>query len=342
MNHFTKLILPLAAALLAVPAQAQAPTAEQAARIAKIEALQKDLHPATGDVRITGAEAVLHLGKDYYFLPAAEARRVLVDAWGNPPEVATNVLGLVFPAGKTFLDDTWGAVVTFDRSGWVSDEDAQSTDYNKLLGQMQEGEDELNERRTGEGYPAQHLVGWAQQPVYDPQNHSVVWAQNIQFTGQTENSLNYDVRLLGRRGVLSLNMLTGMSKLGETRAAAAKFASVADFTSGARYADYKPGTDTKADYGVAGLVAAGVGVVAAKKLGLIAIILAFGKKFLILIIAVFGGVGAWVKRRFTGGGDAAEEQSYGEEPAAWEEPQPASADAEKPEGEVSVEKRPGD
>jgi uncharacterized membrane-anchored protein len=217
MKHLTKLLLPLAAALLAVPAHAQAPTAEQAARIAKIEALAKDLHPATGDIRIAEAEAVLHLGKDYYFLPAAEARRVLVDAWGNPPEVATDVLGLVFPAGKTFLDDTWGAVVTFDRSGWVSDEDAQSTDYNALLGQMQEGEDELNERRTSEGYPAQHLVGWAQQPVYDPKTHSVVWAQNIQFTGQAENSLNYDVRLLGRRGVLSLNMLTGMSKLGETR-----------------------------------------------------------------------------------------------------------------------------
>ncbi|HEY0085158.1 MAG TPA: DUF2167 domain-containing protein [Allosphingosinicella sp.] len=341
MKHLTKLLLPLAAALLAVPAHAQAPTAEQAARIAKIEALAKDLHPATGDIRIAEAEAVLHLGKDYYFLPAAEARRVLVDAWGNPPEVATDVLGLVFPAGKTFLDDTWGAVVTFDRSGWVSDEDAQSTDYNALLGQMQEGEDELNERRTSEGYPAQHLVGWAQPPVYDPKTHSVVWAQNIQFTGQAENSLNYDVRLLGRRGVLSLNMLTGMSKLGETRDAAAKFASVGEFTSGARYADYKPGTDEKAEYGVAGLVAAGVGVAAAKKLGLLAIVLGFGKKFLILILAAFGGVGAWVKRRFTGGGNAEEEQSYGDEPAGWEEPQ-AAPDSGSPAGEVSLEKRPGD
>ncbi|HEY7810790.1 MAG TPA: DUF2167 domain-containing protein [Allosphingosinicella sp.] len=332
MNHLTKLILSLAAALLAAPVHAQAPTPEQAARIKQIEAIAKDLHPQTGDVRIAEADAVLHLGKDYYFLPAAEAKKVLVEAWGNPPDVATNTLGLVFPAGKTFLDDTWAAVVTYEASGYVSDEDAQSTDYAELLEQMQSGEEEINQQRASGGYPAQHLVGWAQQPVYDPRTHSVVWAQNIQFADQAENTLNYDVRLLGRRGVLSLNMLTGMSKLAETRDAAAKFASVASFNTGARYADYQPGTDKKADYGVAGLIAAGVGVAAAKKLGLLAILLGFGKKFIILIIALFGGLGTWIKRRFFGGGDAAEEDVAYAEPGTWEEPQPVlAADAPPPE-----------
>ena len=140
MKHITKLALSLAAALLAAPAGAQAPTAEQAAQIKKMEALAADLHPASGDIRIAEADAVLHLGKNYYFLPATEARRVLVDAWGNPPDVATDVLGLVFPAGKTFADDTWAAVVTYDPSGYVSDEDAQSTDYAELLEQMQAGD----------------------------------------------------------------------------------------------------------------------------------------------------------------------------------------------------------
>ena len=301
----------------------------------KIEALAHDLHPATGDIRIAEANAVLHLGKDYYFLPAAEAKRVLVDAWGNPPSVATGALGLVFPAGKTFLEDTWAAVVTYEATGYVSDEDAQSTDYSELITQMREGEEELNKERTDAGYPAQHLVGWAQQPQYDPKTHSVVWAQNVQFTGQSDNSLNYDVRLLGRHGVLSLNMLTGMSKLAETRDAAAKFANVAEFGTGARYADYQPGTDKKADYGVAGLVAAGVGLAAAKKLGLLAIILAFGKKFLILILAVFGGLGTWVKRRFLGGASEADEEAAQQgEPDAWQEPQPITEITDE-------ERRPG-
>jgi uncharacterized membrane-anchored protein len=329
-----KLFVALAAMFFAVSAHAQQPTPEQQAAMKKVEALMADLHPQDGDVAIAEADAVLKLGKDYYFLPAAEAKRVLVDAWGNPPEVANDVLGIVFPAGKTFIDDTWGAVITWEPVGYVSDEDAKTTDYSEIIAQLQEGEEDMNKERTEQGYPAQHLVGWAQQPVYDGRSHSVVWAQNIQFQGQAENSLNYDVRLLGRRGVLSLNMITTMSKLTETRAAAEKFARSAAFNPGARYADYQPGTDAKADFGVAGLVAAGVGATVAKKLGLLGIILAFGKKFIILIFAFFGGIGAWVKRKFFGTG--AEEAPPYQEAQAWEQETAA------PEPMLNQEAAPGE
>jgi uncharacterized membrane-anchored protein len=308
-------MLALASLSLAVSAAAgakdngPAPTAEQKARIEQLKTIQQGLHPQTGDIALAQADAVLHLGDDYYYLPPDEARRIIVDAWGNPTETAQGVLGLVFPKGKTFADDTWGAVITYEASGYVTDEDAQSADYNQLLSDMRSGEETLNARRTQGGYPAQHLVGWAQQPVYDPRVHSVVWAQNIQFTGSSDNSLNYDVRLLGRRGVLSLNMVTTMSKLAETRIAANSFAGSAQFTPGARYADFKQG-DAMSGYGIAGLVAAGAGVVAAKKLGLIGLILVFGKKFFILILAAFGGITAWFRRKFRGGDPAAAEPSH--------------------------------
>ena len=321
MSYLLRALLALAGLLLAAPASAQQPSADQQARIKQIQALMDSLHPQTGDVSIPGAEAVLHLGKDYYFLPAEEARKVLVEGWGNPPDTATDVLGIGFPAGKTFVDDTWGAVITWQATGYVSDEDAKTADYDELLKQMQSGEEEINAERAKQGYPAQHLVGWAQPPSYDPASHSVIWAQNFKFGDTPVNSLNYDVRLLGRRGVLSLNMLSEMPKLEETRKAAEKFAASVEFKPGARYADYQPGKDAKADFGVAGLVAAGVGVAAAKKLGLLAVILAFGKKFFILILALFAGLGAWINRRFLGGGDPPEEpQAYYEEMA--EEPAP--------------------
>lgn len=345
MRFLTTAAIAAAAALLAVPAAAQPapkPTPEQQAEIRKLQALLEDLHPATGDVQIAPAQAVLHLGKDYYYLPAAEAKRVLVEGWRNPPESAANVLGMVFPAGSTFLDDSWGAVITFDPVGYVSDKDAQSTDYAELLKQLQEGEAEANAARRERGYPAQNLIGWAQHPAYDVRTHSVVWAQNIAFEGSPENTLNYDVRLLGRRGVLSLNMVTGMSKLAETRAAAEKFARSASFESGARYADYQPGTDKTADYGIAGLVAAGVGVAAVKKLGLFGIILAFGKKFIVLILAAVAMIGAWVNRRFLGGGPVEEtyEPAYEEayDPAAYAAAEPTEALPEAPGEEAP---RPG-
>jgi uncharacterized membrane-anchored protein len=294
-------MLAFAGLITAVPAaaqQPQPPSAQEQAAAKKMKAILDSLHPVSGDVALPSANAVLHLGKDFYYLPPDEARKVIVDAWGNPPQVAEDVLGIVFPTGKTFLDpDTWGAAITYEKSGYVTDKDAQTADYDALLKQLQSGEDEINAKRKEEGYPAQHLIGWAQPPSYDAASHSVVWAQDIAFDGQSDNSLNYDVRMLGRKGVLSLNMITAMSKLAETRADAEKLARSADFAPGERYADFKQGDDT-AGYGIAGLVAAGLGVVAVKKLGLLAVLLVFLKKGLVLIVAAFAALGAKFRKLF--------------------------------------------
>lgn len=329
-------LLALAAAFVLPPAlHAQpAPANGQESAESRIRNISQRLHPITGDIRIAQANAVLHLGQDYYFLPAAEARIVLTEAWDNPPEIARNVLGMVFPAGRTFADDTWGAVITYEASGYVNDTDAASVNYDELLVTLRGDEAAINAERARQGFPATHLVGWAQQPLYDPRAHSVVWAQNVQFAGQGENSLNYDVRLLGRRGVLSLNMVTIMSKLAETREAARRLAAAAEFNAGERYADYRPG-DQVAEYGIAGLIAAGVGATVAKKMGLIAIILAFGKKAIIFIIA---GIALFWRRirRLFGGGDEEEEALYYEssgEPEPEPEPEgeaPPDADAPPP------------
>jgi uncharacterized membrane-anchored protein len=334
MKHLVALVLAVAGLVTAVPAaaqQPQAPSAQEQAAAKKLKAILDSLHPVSGDVAVPAANAVLHLGKDFYYLPPDEARKVIVDAWGNPPQVADNVLGIVFPTGKTFLDpDTWGAAITYEGSGYVTDKDAQTADYDALLKQLQSGEEEINAKRKEEGYPAQHLVGWAQPPSYDAASHSVVWAQNIAFDGQADNSLNYDVRMLGRKGVLSLNMITAMSKLAETRADAEKLARSADFTPGARYADFKEGDDT-AGYGIAGLVAAGLGVVAVKKLGLLAVLLVFLKKGLVLIVAAFAALGAKFRRLFgIGGKDEPEEAMLEANPPA-EEIGPAAETEPAPE-----------
>jgi hypothetical protein len=70
------------------------------------------------------------------------------------------------------------------------------------------------------------------------------------------------------------------------------------------------------------MIAAGAGLLAAKKLGLIALIVAFGKKLLIPIILVFGGGWRWIKRRL-GKGE--------EEEVAPLEPESVAADAPEEE-----------
>ena len=301
----------LAAAMLSAllglaPARAQdsggagaAPTAAEKAQVEKYKKILASLHPMRGDIPVPGAAVTLHIGQDYYFLDAVDAKRVLTEGWGNPPEAVDNTLGMVFPKDKTFVDDTWGAVVTYQADGYINDSDAKTADYQKLLHDMQSGEDDENKARKDKGFEPIHLVGWAQPPTYDQTQHTVIWARELQFGETADHTLNYDVRELGRRGVLSVNIVDKMSHLTDIRTAAAGLGRVATFDPGSRYADYQTGVDKKAAYGIAGLVAAGAGVVLAQKVGLIGLILLFLKKGIVVVIAAMSGGMAWLRNKFS-------------------------------------------
>jgi len=284
------------------------------------------LHPRSGKVAIPEAKATLDLGDDYVFYGPEDARAILVDAWGNPPDAADGVLGLVMPAGTTPLSDAWGAVVTYEDTGYVSDEDAADEDYDAILDDLKTATLESNADRQANGYPPIEVVGWAQSPQYDQATHSVVWARDLKFGTDAVHSLNYDVRALGRTGVLSLNLISSMPELANIRVAARDFASHAQFNPGARYEDFDPSVDRKAEYGIGGLVAAGVGLAAAKKLGLLAILLKFIKPILIGIVVFFGAFWKKIMRLF-GRDDRTEDEewnAYAAEPDA-DEPGPGMA-----------------
>jgi uncharacterized membrane-anchored protein len=290
------LCLGLALPMAAMAAEDQALTPEQQKELAKFKAIYDSETRRTGDVRIDKANVTLHLGDRFYFLGPDDAKRVLLEAWNNPPDSADGVAGIIFPAGRNFLD-SWGAVVTYEVTGYVTDKDAKDADYTKLLTESRKDEDNINENRKKDGFPAIHLVGWAQQPTYDGTTHSEIWARDLQFAGQKVDTLNYDLRLLNRRGVLSLNLVSSMDALPEARAAALDLSRTAAFDAGSRYEDYKAG-DKKAAYGVAGLVAAGLGVAAAQKFGLLAIGLLFLKKAAVFIVAGFAALGARFRKLF--------------------------------------------
>ena len=310
MTTSVRLMLSAALLALAVPVSAAAPPSGNDAGMS-LEEFQKSLHPQSGRIVLTGAKASLDLGGRYYFLGQADSRRVLVDAWGNHPDSATGVLGMIFPAGADF-SNSWGAVVTYEDTGHISDIDAANEDYASVLKDMQAATEKANEERAGAGYGKLHLAGWAQAPTYDPERKVLVWARDLVADGEKEHSLNYDVRSLGRAGVLSLNMVDGMSRLAVVRTAAGDLGSTVRFDPGARYADFVPGTDPEAEYGLAGLVAAGAGMAAAKKLGLLGLLAAFGKKAFALIAVAAVPIGRWLKRKAGGGAQEGEGEFGGE------------------------------
>jgi uncharacterized membrane-anchored protein len=65
---------------------------------------------------------------------------------------------------------------------------------------MQEQAAATNDERRRQGYATVRLIGWAAPPHYSRQSHKLYWAKELAFSDESEHTLNYNVRVLGRRG----------------------------------------------------------------------------------------------------------------------------------------------
>ena len=248
----------------------------------------------TGQIPLENGQVLLETGTTLRYLGPADARKVIVELWGNPASQADDVLGMIFPATAGPADDgSWGMVITRSADGHVPDSDAADTDYTQVMRDMQQGVKDGNDERKKAGYESINLVGWADTPRYDAGTHKMYWAKELAFEGSEEHTLNYAVRILGRDSVLQLNAVSGMKQLPQVRTDMQAVLGQVSYAPGQRYEDYKQGSDKLASYGVAALV----GGVAAKKLGLLAGGLLLFKKGWILILAAFGGLSRLLGRR---------------------------------------------
>jgi uncharacterized membrane-anchored protein len=103
------------------------------------------------------------------------------------------------------------------------------------------------------------------------------------------HTLNYDIRILGRQGVLSFNAIAPMSRLRDIEQSMGQVMAFSDFNEGQRYADYSSKTDRLAAYGIGALVAGKM----AAKVGLFKLVLGgllAAKKFVIAAIVAVGGI----------------------------------------------------
>jgi uncharacterized membrane-anchored protein len=285
-----------ALALFSARAEKEAISREQA------EALVSGLKFQRGDITLHDGLATLRVPVGFRFLNATDAQTVLVKLWGNPPHSADS-LGMLMPDGVSPLDsDSWAVIMTYEPDGYVSDKDAENINYTELLSQMQKSVALANDERQKGGYEPVHLIGWAKEPRYDKQTHKLYWAKELKFGSQLANTLNYDIRMLGREGVLVLNAVAGISQLAEIEQATPKILTAIDFNPGHRYADFNPKSDKVAEYGLAALVA-GTATAAAVKLGFfkglwIAILAA--KKFIVIgVVALAASIRKLLKRKQT-------------------------------------------
>ena len=245
----------------------------------------------TGEISVGNGIAKLNVPASFKYLNAKDSAKYL-QLLGNPP---SEVLGILFPAeGDLVSPSNWFTVLQYAPEGHVKDDDAAKIDYEKLLADMKKSSKEDNEERAKEGYPKVDIVGWAASPRYDASTHKLYWAKDLRFEGGSSDTLNYNIRMLGREGVLVANVVGGMEDLPAIEEATPEILTTIDFTPGNRYQDYNAKTDHTAEYGIAGLIAGAAGLKIAAKAGILALILkkaaVLWKAILIGFAAVVGGI----------------------------------------------------
>lgn len=269
--------------------------AQQAAYMKWSQDLWDSMTPRTGGIALKSGLASLNVPQSFYYLSPEDAEKVLVEIWGNPPGQGSESLGMLFPEEYTpFDEESWAVTIDYEESGYITDDDAGDLDYDDLLEQMQEDTQTWNSERAAEGFEPIELVGWASTPSYDSVAHKAYWAKELKFGNAELNTLNYNVRILGRKGVLVLNFIASMEQTEIIDGNVSTVLNIANFSDGSKYEDFNPETDEVAGYGIAGMVSGNPEYAA---FGIIALAILMAKKFGVFILAGLGALGAFLFKR---------------------------------------------
>jgi uncharacterized membrane-anchored protein len=287
------MVVPALVAVLGLgagPASAAAPSADAEAEAAFAAAgLSKQDGPSTVKL-LDQASLAIPAGQTFIPQPAAGQ---LMKAMGNRAD--ERLQGVVMPLEGA----NWIVVVKYEKAGYIKDDDAKDWNADDLLKGLKEGTEASNEERRQRGFPEIEVSGWAEKPAYEASTHRLVWAAIARGKGTNDANpgVNYNTYALGREGFMSLNLVTALKDLPGQRAIASDLLGKLEFVDGKRYADFNSSTDKVAEYGLAALVAG----VAAKKVGLFALIALWAVKFWKIIALAVIGLGAllpkWLKRR---------------------------------------------
>ena len=244
-----------------------------------------------GDIELSECHATLLVPVGYVFIDAIQTKKLLVEYWGNPESRAEDVLGAILPIDvRCFYQASAAFIVSYKNVGYVKDDDASSIDYSDLLKEMQRATEEENKR-----LPERQrftLKGWAVEPHYDQDKHVLIWAKHLVMNdGET---INYDMRILGKDGFVSINAVVDPEYLPEAEAYGSTMISCIHYRDGYAYSDFDPKEDHVSEWTIGGLVAGSI----LAKTGLLAKIGVFLLKFWKLLALAFFAIVAGVAKIF--------------------------------------------
>lgn len=234
----------------------------------------------------TANASVEDLG-DYTFLNKNEANHLLTDYWGNEEE--DDLIGCIIPKTDIYYNVPYAFFIYNNNDGYISDDDAKDVDYDELMDGWKKDTKDREAEIEARGLTKRELLGWAEKPYYDEQTKTLHWAKKLKFEGSDDNTINYDIYILGKDGFIRLEAVGTEDQLAELKECTKHIIDHIKFDEGYRYEDFDETRDNVARWTVGGLVA---GKMLAK--------VGFFAKFWKVILIAVGAIGSVIAKIFKG------------------------------------------
>lgn len=238
-------------------------------------------------------QATLGVPDGFGFIPRKEAQ-TLMRQMGNQTD--ERFLGLVYPLAD---DSEYFVSLDYEAAGYIKDDEAKDWDAAELLQSLKDGTEAGNEEREKLGIDPIKVTRWIEPPAYDASSHRLVWSAEatLKNGNDPDPTVNYNTYVLGREGYISANLITNASTVDADRQQAGALLQAVTFNEKKRYTDFDSSTDKVAAYGLTALV----GGLAAKKLGLLALMTGFALKFAkiiaVSVVAILAGARKFFGRK---------------------------------------------
>lgn len=218
------------------------PTASNSQNTTSPELFERDwiMGPAIGYI---GDVAEIFVPDGYAFGGAIGVRDFLES---NQNPVTGRELGILLPEGGN-----WFTVFEFDPIGYVRDDEKSRLNPKRLLKSIREDNEEANQERIDNGWPTLEIIDWEIGPSYDESSRNLVWA--IRAKSNAESIVNYNVRLLGRRGVMQAVLVADPGRMRQVVDTLNLVLAGFYFTPGDKYVDFVEG-DQVATFGLTSLI----------------------------------------------------------------------------------------
>jgi uncharacterized membrane-anchored protein len=229
----------------------------------------------------------LQLPEGYGFIAAKEGTRLMTSMGSHTDD---RFIGLIVPLSEA----NWIVTMDFEPAGYIKDDDAKVWKADEMLDNLKEGTEAGNKRRESMGIEPIVVTRWIEPPSYESSTHRLVWSAELKSKHgeDPDPTINYNTYVLGREGYISMDLITATSAVTTDKLAAKELLSAVKFNDGKQYGDFNSSTDKVAAYGLAALV----GGIAAKKLGLLAVIGVFLAKFAkVIFIGLVAAGGVFAK-----------------------------------------------